>query len=184
MSSQFELPLDLRSYTALENLRDGSAIRIRAIRADDRDRLLEHFLALSPRSRYLRFLSIRRRLNSADLAYFTELDFRDRVGLAATVFERGQERFIGVGRYIRLSDSTRAEVAFAVLDSHQGRGIGTLLLEHLARLARANGIRDFEAIVLGQNRQMLEVFAHSGYGIHEQSQEGLVKVTFSIAKAR
>jgi GNAT superfamily N-acetyltransferase len=154
---------DARNYSVEAAMLDGTPIRIRAIRPDDKERLLEHFHGLSGKSVYLRFMGIRRDLSLDDLKHLTELDFKTHVGLVATLTENGGERFIGVGRYICGKDPTRAEVAFAILDGFQGRGIGTLLLEHLSRIADANGVTEFEADVLGDNRQMLEVFAHSGF---------------------
>jgi GNAT superfamily N-acetyltransferase len=165
-----------QNYSVDVKLLDGGSIRIRAIHPDDKDRLHEHFKGLSERSVYLRFMGFRRDLTPADLAQLTELDFKDHVGLAATITEDGRERFIGVGRYIRSTEPHRAEVAFAVLDEWQGRGIGTSLLEHLRRLADANGIAEFEADVLSDNSQMLEVFAHSGFKIRGRSDSGVVRL--------
>ena len=125
---------------------------------------------------------MRRELSDADLARLTELDFRDHVGLAATVGDAGAERFIGVGRYIRGGDPKRAEVAFAVLDKHQGRGIGTLLLEHLARIARTRGVEHFDADVLSDNQQMLSVFQQSGFRVHRETQQGVVHLIFPTAE--
>jgi GNAT superfamily N-acetyltransferase len=164
-----------RSYSAAEVLRDGSPICIRAIRPDDKARLLEHFRNLSPRSVYFRFMGERRRLTEDELAKFTELDFESHVGLAATLGEGAGEQFIGVGRYICGADPTRAEVAFAVLDAHQGRGIGTLLLHHLGRIARARAVAEFEASVLGTNRQMADVFEQSGFKVRHTFDSGVVQ---------
>ena len=108
------------------------------------------------------------------------MDFINHVGLAATTGSKEHERFIGVGRYIRTENPSRAEVAFAVLDEYQGHGIGTLLLKHLARIAQRNGIREFEAHVLGSNHQMLEVFANSGFHIHDSYESGVVHMTLDI----
>ena len=72
------------------------------------------------------------------------------------------------------------EVAFAVLDEYQGRGIATALLHHLARIARENGIRRFAAFVMGDNTQMLEVFANSGYQAHDSYEGGTVKVSLDL----
>ena len=173
-------PLDAHNYRVEAKLLDGASILIRAIRPDDKELLHEHFSALSSESSYLRFMGFRRDLSSHDLAELTELDFSDRVGLAATLTEGGRERFIGVGRYIRLPSQDRAEVAFAVLDDYQGRGIGSLLLDHLVIIARTNGIQEFDASVMAMNRKMLEVFEHSHYRVHETNVGGTVKVSILI----
>ncbi|MDO8432151.1 MAG: GNAT family N-acetyltransferase [Candidatus Binatus sp.] len=172
-------PIDARTYRVEATLRDGGAICIRAIRPDDKARLLEHFAGLSPQSVYFRFMGIRRELSERDLKDLTELDFINHVGLVATITEGGVERLVGVGRYIRGAHPERAELAFAILDKHQGRGIGTLLLEHLNHIAHANGITEFEANVLGDNTRMLEVFAHSGLKVRRSFESGVVHLYFS-----
>jgi len=166
-------------YYAEEKLRDGTTMRIRAIRPDDKERLRQHFESLSERSIYHRFFGHKRSLNESDLHRLTELDFIDHVGLAATLTVDGAERFIGVGRYLRTSDSV-PEVAFAVLDAYQGRGIATVLLHHLARIARQSGIQQFAAFVMGDNTQMLEVFANSGYRVSDSYEGGTVKVVLEL----
>ncbi len=173
---------DLRHYSARAILADGSSIRIRAIFPHDRGRLLEHFRRLSPESAYFRFMGPKKRLTDADLDRFTILDYARNFGLAATLLERNDERFIGVGRYAALGGEhpDHAEVAFAVEDEYQGRGVGTLLLEHLGRIARANGISRLEADVLFSNTRMLEVFARSGFVVSQSTESGVVRVGFAI----
>ncbi len=174
------VPDDLRGYRADETMRDGSAIRIRAILPGDKPRLLEHFRSLSPRSVYFRFMGEHRKLTEDELARFTELDFKSHVGLAATLGDGAAERFIGVGRYIVGADPTPAEVAFAVLDAYHGRGIGTLLLHHLGRIARSRGVAEFEASVLGSNRQMLDVFEQSGFKVRHTFDSGVVHLHLKL----
>ncbi|HEV2170556.1 MAG TPA: GNAT family N-acetyltransferase [Candidatus Binatus sp.] len=171
--------ISARNYAADATMLDGSAILVRAIRPDDKERLHEHFHGLSEKSVYFRFMGIRRDLSPGDLKHLTELDFKTHVGLVATLVENERERFIGVGRYICGKDPTRAEVAFAILDGFQGRGIGTILLQHLSRIADSNGVAEFEADVLGDNRQMLEVFAHSGFERQRSLDSGVVHLRAS-----
>ena len=169
--------LNPRTYSVDEVLRDGSPIHIRAITPNDKDLLFEHFSGLSPDSRYTRFFGAKRTLTRDELAGFTELDFDNQVGLTATMMEGGKERFIGIGRYFRTPDRTAAEVAFAVLDEYQGRGIATLLLEHLRRIAHQGGIEEFVADVMVSNRHMLDVFRDSGFQRKSFSQGGVVHVS-------
>jgi GNAT superfamily N-acetyltransferase len=174
-------PGEARAYRAMDRQRDGAPILIRAICPDDTERLLAHFRGLSADSRRYRFMGMRRELTSAELVRLCQIDFRDHVALVATLGSGGGERFIGVARFIRGAKPRRAEVALAVLDRYQGRGIGTLLLRHLVRIARASGIEEFEADVMGDNRQMLEVFDHSGFQVTRSFASGIVHVRFPTA---
>lgn len=171
-------------YGAFALLRDGRSVLIRAIRPDDKGRLLEHFHGLSERSVYQRFFGPKRTLSEAELTRLTEVDFRDDAALAATVLVDGQERFIGVGRYL-LSDraARRAEVAFAVLDEYQGRGVGTLLLEHLAAIARASDVRTFEADALYDNAAMIAVFTDAGLQPRRTTDGGVVHFTLETERS-
>src|SRR5699024_6370747 len=87
---------------------------------------------------------------------------------------------LGIGRYDRLSESTEAEVAFNIADVHQGRGLGSILIEHLAAAARENGIRSFVAEVLPENRKMLTVFQAAGFDIKRSFEDGVVVVEFPV----
>jgi GNAT superfamily N-acetyltransferase len=105
------------------------------------------------------------------------------IALLATLREAGaEERIIGVGRYVADDAKPAAEVAFAVADEHQGRGIGTLLLEHLLRIARERGITEFRADVLGDNHQMLDVFRHTGLHVLRATDAGVIHVSFPTAE--
>ena len=173
---------DPRALAVDRILRDGSSIHVRAIRADDKQRLLDHFGRLSARSVYFRFFRVKKRLTEDELREFTELDFHDRVALVATLRRNGDEQIVGVGRYARLEvkpgEPVRGEVAFAVADAYHGRGVATVLLELLAEIARAHGIEEFEADVLGENNGMLAVFRHSGYRVQRALDGGIFHVTF------
>lgn len=173
---------DPAAFAADRVLRDGGSIHVRAIRPDDKQRLLDHFAQLSGQSVYFRFFRVKKRLTDDELREFTELDFRRRVALVAILRDDGAERIIGVGRYAVLEaaagEPRRAEVAFAVADAHQRRGIGAVLLEHLAEIARAAGVEEFEADVLGENNAMLAVFARSGYRVTRALEDGVFHLTF------
>ena len=176
-----ELAAIARNYCVDEILRDGGSVRVRAVRPDDRERLIETVARLSEHSLYMRFFTAKRSLTEKELDFFTELDFVNHVGLAVTLREADNEQIIGIGRYIVGDgpwDRPRAEAAFTVVDEHQGRGIGTLLLEHLAILARDRGVREFDADVLGENKAMLSVFLRSGLPVRRTTDAGVVHVSF------
>ena len=174
--------MDAREYSAEAILRDGGSIHIRAIRPEDKRALAEHFGRLSPESIYFRFFGMKKHLTEKELRRFTELDFVGNVVLVATLLRNGDERIVGMGCYMAVDGRgerpTRAEVAFLVEDAFQGRGVGTLLLEHLTPIARANGITEVVANVLGENNKMIEVFAHSGFKAARYVDEGLFHISF------
>ena len=137
-------------------LADGSTVHVRPINPDDADRVVALHSRFSERTRYLRYFSPYPRIPARDLARFVTVDHHDREALVVSL----GDDLIAIGRYERLGDpSPDAEVAFVVEDAHQRRGIGSMLLEHLADAARAVGITRFVAEVLPQNAAMQSVFA-------------------------
>src|SRR4029453_4220041 len=157
-------------------LRDGGTAHLRPISPNDADALQEFHTGQSQNSIYLRFFSFKARLSSKELRRFTEVDHKDRVAFVITI----GGKIIGGGRYDRLDDPTEAEVAFNIADSQQGRGIGSILLEHLAAAPRENGGPRFTAEVLPENRKMLMVFADAGYEVNRHFDDGIVSVGFNI----
>ncbi len=157
-------------------LRDGATGHLRPITAQDADAVQAFHMAQSQSSIYMRFFTYKSKLTPKELRRFTELDYRDRV---AFVITHGQA-IIGIGRYDRLDDPTEAEVAFNVSDSNQGRGLGSILLEHLAVAARENGIDRFTAEVLPENRKMMQVFSEAGYEVHRRYDDGVISLNFDI----
>ncbi|HEY5579126.1 MAG TPA: GNAT family N-acetyltransferase, partial [Acidimicrobiia bacterium] len=145
-------------------LRDGEVVHLRPIRPDDADLERRFFAHVSPDSSYFRFFRYKRELTDQELAYFVTVDYRDRMAFVALA----GEEMIAVGRYDLLETENGrrvAEVAFLVEDRFQGRGVGTLLLQHLAFYARLHDIAAFRAFVLSDNRSMLNVFRDSGYEV-------------------
>lgn len=155
---------------------DGGVLHLRSLTPDDAAALLAFVDALSDESRYFRFMSRWRPRTEADLTRFLDLDGRHRVAIVA---ELGDE-IVAVGRYMFVDARDSAEVAFTVADDHQLRGIGTLLLEHLAVIARTNGITRFHAEALGANHKMLRVFSNAGYRVHRSLDHGIWEIDFSI----
>jgi RimJ/RimL family protein N-acetyltransferase len=144
-------------------LRDGTAILLRQIRPQDRDRLAAGLRELSPTSRYLRFHEDLVAFTPDQLAYLTEVDHLDHEAIVAVDLDRPGRPGIGVARFIR--DPFEREVAEAtvtVADRYQGQGAGTLLLGALAVRGREEGVAVFRHYVLARNAAMLEVFDHLG----------------------
>jgi acetyl coenzyme A synthetase (ADP forming)-like protein len=157
-------------------LADGGTVHIRPIRPDDTERLRALFHRLSAETVYLRFFTPVSEPTAAQLSHLCTVDHSDRVALVATL---GDE-IVAVARYDRLRGTDEAEVAFTVQDDQQGRGLGTLLLEHLAAVAREQGIRRFVAEVLPGNRRMLGVFADAGYQVRTDLAGGVVHVRLEL----
>ncbi len=156
-------------------LRDGSVARVRPIKPEDAAQARAFFEKLGPESRYFRFFNVKQTLTDEEVSAFSEVDYHDRMALVALA----GDDIIAVGRY-DLEDPETAEVAFAVVDDHQGKGIGTRLLELLTNYARNNGVRSFRAYVLGENRQMMRVFRNSGYELTRTMDQGVYTVDFPV----
>lgn len=156
---------------------DGAMVHIRPITPEDAEGLVGLHARSSERTRYLRFFGPYPRISEKDLFRFTNVDHRDRVALIVLL----GEQLIAVGRYERLPDRDEAEVAFLVEDAHQGRGLGSVLLEHLAAAAQERGIRRFVAEVLSENRKMISIFMEAGYEPTRSYDEGVVHLVFDIA---
>lgn len=175
--------IDAGHYRAEDRLRDGRPIWLRAIEPTDRDALREGLHHLSPASAYYRFFRPKHDLTEPELDYFTNVDFRRHVALVAMLEEDGQRVPVGTARYIvehpgEGADS--AEIAFVVDDPHQGLGVGSVLLRHLARIGRETGLPCFHASVLRDNRSMLSVFAKSGLPMTSRLADGVVEVTLGL----
>ncbi|WP_417219024.1 GNAT family N-acetyltransferase [Arthrobacter sp.] len=157
-------------------LRDGTTAHLRPIGPSDAEELQRFHAGQSETSIYLRFFTFKSKLTARELARFTQVDHVNRV---AMIVLRGQQ-IIGIGRYDRLDDPLEAEVAFNIADNTQGKGAGSILLEHLAAAARENGIERFSAEVLPENRKMLTVFAEAGYEVKRRFDDGVVMLEFPI----
>ena len=157
-------------------LRDGTTVRFRPIRPSDGDALADFHDGLSSRSVYRRFFFVHPHLTRDEVEHFTHVDYVDRTAFVVV----DGDRMVGVGRYERIPGTADAEVAFVVTDDHQHLGIGTLLLDHLADVARGHGVATFEAQTLSDNRDMLGVFLASGFAVETSVAAGTVVVRFPI----
>lgn len=157
-------------------LSDGGTVHLRPIIPDDAPRIVDLHARLSERTRYFRYFSPYPRIPEKDLLRFSVVDHHGRVAFGAFL----GDDLIAVGRYERLGDSGSAEVAFVVRDDHQGRGLGSILLEHLAAAARERGLSRFVAEVLGENGKMVRVFRDAGYRVSRAIEEGVLHLEFDI----
>jgi RimJ/RimL family protein N-acetyltransferase len=171
---------DPRGFNSRETLRDGTAVTLRALRPDDRERMRAAFARLSPTTLYLRTFSFRKELAESELRRYVEVDFDRTVALVVTTGEGPGERVIGGGRYVRAEGADTAEVAFTVDEDHRGLGIASRLLTHLIAIAGQRGMRRFDAEVLAENGPMLAVFARSGLPMKQRREGSVVHVELAL----
>ncbi|MBW8484855.1 bifunctional acetate--CoA ligase family protein/GNAT family N-acetyltransferase [Actinomadura parmotrematis] len=158
-------------------LTDGGTAHLRPIRPADAELLRVFYARLSAETIYYRFFSPRPTLSEREIAHFTTVDYDRRVALIATV----GEEMIAVVRYDRLPKRPgTAEVAFLVEDAHQGRGVGPVLLEHIAAAARERGLQRFVASVLPDNRRMTRVFREAGYRAEQRFEDGVIELVLDL----
>jgi GNAT superfamily N-acetyltransferase len=155
----------------------GTRYHIRPIEPGDAARLVAFHQHLSSRSVYLRFFSYHPVLSKAEVTRFTNVDNLNRLALVAT----DGDSLLAVGRFDREAGDTEAEVAFVVADGHQHHGIGSLLLDELARAGRERGILTFRAETLFENKAMLDVFHHAGFAVESRVEFGTVILRFPIS---
>jgi acetyltransferase len=142
---------------------DGLTVGLRPIHPEDKSELLEGFTGMSEQSRYQRFLAPTDRLTSRQVAYLTELDQVSHFAWVAGHLDDGELHGLGVARYVRGSgDPDDTELAVAVTDEAQGRGLGTLLVEALVAVAAARGIPTIFGLVLAENDAMIRIFKAIG----------------------
>jgi GNAT superfamily N-acetyltransferase len=153
-------------------------VSIRAARPDDRERIVTAFRGLERGSVYRRFFFHKKELKEEELRRVTEIDGASAAVLVATVGSGDREIIVGLGEYMR--SGAAADIAFAVEEDFQDRGIASRLLQQLANIARANGILQFEADVLAENAPMLAVLRKSGLRMQTSAGQGVVHATLSL----
>ena len=149
-------------YSAREHLRDGRPVKIRALRPDDRADMLAAIGRTSMQSLQRRFFVPKKGFSEREMAFFLDIDFESHVALVAQIDEDGRPAIVGGGRYIVVKPG-QAEIAFVVVDAYQGQGVGTILLRHLAVLARDAGLKELIAEVLLENSAMLKLSKKFGF---------------------
>jgi GNAT superfamily N-acetyltransferase len=168
----------LSAYSARERLKNGTTIEIRALRRADRDGLIAAVRGMSDRSLYRRFFGFRREFSDREVSKFLDIDFRGHVALVAV---NTDQEIVGGARYVVIAPG-QAEVACAVTDTYQGKGLGTILIRHLAGMAKQAGARELMADVLADNMGMLKVFQNAGYPVTTRRHSGVVQVIIQLAE--
>ena len=172
--------LEIGNYSAIETLRGGCRVEIRALRPDDRADLVAAVGRTTDQSLYRRFFGLKRSFSEQEAAFFVNVDFVNHVALVALIEEGERSVIVGGGRYIVVQPG-QAEVAFAVIDEYQGRGIGRALMRHLATIARAAGLQTLIAEVLPENTPMLQLFKTSGLRVSMKREAQVAHVTLRLS---
>lgn len=174
---------DPRAYRAAATLKGGAAVTVRALQPEDRARVARAVRGLDRESIYFRLFSYRSELTDAGLDRIMRFDPDLEVALVATTGTQGDETIVAGGRYVvddPAAEPRNAEVAFTVEEDWHGQGLASLLLRHLAVIARERGVAAFTAEVLADNRAMLRVFERSGLAGRTRREGGTVHVTLSL----
>jgi RimJ/RimL family protein N-acetyltransferase len=160
-------------------LRDGTAVRLRPIRADDAPRLVEYYGRLSEHTAYQRFFTVMKRLPPDWARLHSAVDYRTQLALLAECGPREQPELIAVARYEPTDEPATVEVAFVVQDAWQGKGLGTIMLGELLAAAAARGITRFRAYVLADNSRMLDLLRRFTDVQERTVDAGVVELVFS-----
>jgi nucleotide-binding universal stress UspA family protein/RimJ/RimL family protein N-acetyltransferase len=163
-------------------LRDGARVTLRPIAPEDKPLLAALFERLSEESRYRRFFTTKNELSAAELDYLVDIDHSDHEAIIA--IDRSTGEALGVARYIRPEeDAEVAEVAVAVADDWQGRGLGRALLDRVSYRARREGVRRFSALVQSDNPASLGLLAGVG-DTQRQSDSGELELVIELPPKR
>ncbi|MGO4956305.1 GNAT family N-acetyltransferase [Luteococcus sp. Sow4_B9] len=160
-------------------LADGGIAQLRPITPEDRDAMVAFYSRVSEQSKYLRFFAAHPTLSEQELEEYTNPDNRDRVAILLAV----DEEIVAFAHYEVIEQflpQRVANVAFLVQDDQQGRGVGNILLEHLAQIGRECGVERFTAEMLTQNRRMVQVFTRAGYSVRPELSDGCILVDFPL----
>ena len=167
-------------YSVAELLRDGARVEIRALKPIDRDELHSAVGRMSDESLRRRFFAPKRYFSEREIDFFLNVDFVSHVALVAVLNVERRALIVGGCRYIVIQPSV-AEVAFAIDDAYQGRGLGGLLMKHLTAIARASALRQLVAEVLPENVAMLSVFKKTGLEMTTKREDGVMHVALRLA---
>jgi GNAT superfamily N-acetyltransferase len=182
MGSSNTIP-DYKYYKEEDQLRNGQAVTLRAIRSTDKLALLNGFRRLSKESIHARFFGGKHDLSESELKFFTELDFKTHVALVMELQEDSTP--LGVGRFNVNSGTNplNADIAITVDESSHGNGVGTLLLNHLVHIGRNVNVSEFKADILSSNTHMLNIISRLGLPVRKRKNGELINLSIIIQES-
>ncbi len=149
-------------YAERQQLRDGTSLEVRALKPEDEAGMFAAIERTGAQSLQRRFFVMKREFSEKERNFFMKVDFTNHVALVAVVQEDDKPTIVGGGRYI-VFEPQQAEMAFVVVDAWQGRGIGSILMHHLIKIASASRLKELTAEVLPENTAMRKVFEKFGF---------------------
>jgi acetyltransferase len=160
---------------------DGTPVHLRPLRPDDLDREIRFVEGLSAETLYLRLQYSSRQVSREDAARLLDLDYRDRMAIAAVSGAPPDEILLGVSRYARIEGTDQADCAIVVTDAWHGRGLGTELMRSLAQAARRHGIHTLVGMSLGENQRIHAWARRFGFDVRtEPNSGGQVRITLDL----
>ncbi len=176
---------DPKEYIFNETLKDGTPVILRGTRPEDGPNIRQAFRKLERETVYTRFFGPKSDLSETDLKRLTSTDLDRDAALLVTKTSDGEVIVVGSACYFGTTDEPSkrsAEIAFTVADEYQGLGIASLLLKHLVRIARQNGLTTLEAYVLAHNQPMLAVFNKSRLRKTVRREGDVLRVTLLLGQ--
>ena len=170
-------------YEETFTTRQGDKVFVRPIRPDDEPMMREMFYNFSEQTKYLRYHAALKSMPHNKMQVFCTIDYETEMALVGLSGPPGGEEVVGVGRYMTDAEKTTAEVAFAVQDNWQRKGLGSYFFERLVKIAKDNGIHTFHAYVLVENSGMLKIFHRSGLVVETQTEGDVVRVSMKLPAA-
>lgn len=165
---------------ARRRTRTGFKLYMRPVKISDEDLVKDFFYSLSDKSLQRRFLTIRKDIPHKMRQKFVVIDYTKEMVILACTIKNDMEIVVGIGQYVKWHDRNYADVAFAVRDDFQNKGIGTELLEYITLLAKNEGLEGFTADVLGDNKPMLRLFDKMNYRVEKKIEEGVYEYTITF----
>lgn len=166
-------------YSAVETLRDGRQLTVRALRPEDQDNYLAAVDRTTSESLRRRFFGAKRYFTEAERSFYLNVDFIKHVAIVAIVDENGKSTLVGGARFV-IEKAHKAEVAFMIVDQYQHLGIGSALMRHIITIAQNAGLQELFAQVLPANTAMLKVFERTNLPVSIKRETDVMNVTLNL----
>jgi acyl-CoA hydrolase/GNAT superfamily N-acetyltransferase len=176
-----QYPAELEIYRTTNA---GLEIFLRPVKISDEPLIKDLFYSLSENSLYRRFISRRKDMPHERLQDFVIIDYSREIEIAAILKQNEAEVMVGLGQYAIEPNSHSAEIAFAVRDEYQNKGIGKELLSYLTLLAKKQGLLGFTAEVLVENQPMLHLFQEAGFLMDKRVEEQVYELKMTFVEAQ